>query len=204
MNEQTIQQTDFAEQLITKQDAIKAVTYGALSSATLFGRSDAGMTALRETVRAIKQLPSAQPELIEKTAYIRGFEQGKTQGMIDAQGEKMSRLINNTIKAEWTNADALDLQPTCNQLATDCISRQAAIHIASGYCHPTNIAKELAKLPSVQPKRMRGKWIDVNDGKWNTIEVLKCSVCGEIDNRMYKTDKFCPNCGANMRGDEDD
>ena len=64
MNEQTNQQTDFAEQLITKQDAIKAVTYGALSSATLFGRSDAGMTALRETVRAIKQLPTAQPEII--------------------------------------------------------------------------------------------------------------------------------------------
>ncbi|MCR5344400.1 MAG: hypothetical protein K6E70_13675, partial [Butyrivibrio sp.] len=32
------------------------------------------------------------------------------------------------------------------------ISRQAAINIASGYCHPANIAKELAKLPSVQPK----------------------------------------------------
>lgn len=31
------------------------------------------------------------------------------------------------IKAEWTNADALDLQPTCNQLATDCISRRVAI-----------------------------------------------------------------------------
>ena len=33
-------------------------------------------------------------------------------------------MIDNTIKAEWTNADALDLQPTYNQLATDCISRQ--------------------------------------------------------------------------------
>ena len=36
----------------------------------------------------IEDLPSAQPELIEKTAYIRGFEQGRTQGMIDAQGGK--------------------------------------------------------------------------------------------------------------------
>ena len=34
----------------------------------------------------IRKLPSAQPELIEKTAYIRGFEQGRTQGMIDSQG----------------------------------------------------------------------------------------------------------------------
>ena len=33
-------------------------------------------------------LPPAQPELIEKAAYIRGFEQGRTQGMIDAQGGK--------------------------------------------------------------------------------------------------------------------
>lgn len=35
-----------------------------------------------------ENLPSAQPELIEKVAYIRGFEQGRTQGMIDAQGGK--------------------------------------------------------------------------------------------------------------------
>ena len=33
-------------------------------------------------------LPSAQPELIEQSAYVRGFEQGRTQGMIDAQGGK--------------------------------------------------------------------------------------------------------------------
>ena len=35
----------------------------------------------------------------------------------------------------------------------DAISRQAAIYIASGYCHPANVANELAKLPSVQPER---------------------------------------------------
>ena len=34
----------------------------------------------------------------------------------------------------------------------DLIDRQAAIRIASGYCHPANIAKELAKLPSAQPE----------------------------------------------------
>ena len=32
----------------------------------------------------------------------------------------------------------------------DTISRKAAIEIASGFCHPGNIAKELAKLPSAQ------------------------------------------------------
>ena len=33
----------------------------------------------------------------------------------------------------------------------DLISRQAAIDVASGYCHPANIADELRKLPSAQP-----------------------------------------------------
>lgn len=36
----------------------------------------------------------------------------------------------------------------------DTISRQAAIRIASGFCHPANIAKELAKLPSAQPEHL--------------------------------------------------
>ena len=34
----------------------------------------------------------------------------------------------------------------------DLISRAEAIRVASGYCHWTNIPKELAKLPSVNPK----------------------------------------------------
>lgn len=34
----------------------------------------------------------------------------------------------------------------------DAIDRAEAIRIASGYCHPTNVAKELAKLPSVNPQ----------------------------------------------------
>lgn len=41
---------------------------------------------------ALSLLPSAQPELIEKIAYIRGFEQGRTQGMIDSQGGEVMHL----------------------------------------------------------------------------------------------------------------
>lgn len=40
------------------------------------------------TPNDIMRFPPAQPELIKKTAYIRGFEQGRMQGMIDAQGGK--------------------------------------------------------------------------------------------------------------------
>lgn len=61
---------------------------------------------------------------------------------------------------------------------------------------------QIENAPTIEPERKMGRWINVNDGKWNTIEVLKCSVCGEIDNRMYKTDNFCPNCGARMEEGE--
>lgn len=48
--------------MIYLDDAINAVKAGAFSAATLFGRTNEGMTALAETVRLIKDLPSAQPE----------------------------------------------------------------------------------------------------------------------------------------------
>ncbi len=52
-----------------------------------------------------------------------------------------------------TIVKALEQEPTTkNDLEVDCISRAEAIRVASGYCHPSNIAKELAKLPSVTPQ----------------------------------------------------
>lgn len=47
---------------ISRDDAIMAVKMGALSAATLFGRTDEGATAYYETVKAIKALPSAQSQ----------------------------------------------------------------------------------------------------------------------------------------------
>lgn len=86
----------------------------------------------------------------------------------------------------------------------DCISRQAAIRVASGYCHPANIAKELAKLPSAQPERKTGRWIEQDDS-WDGV-YYECSACGEpwtlIDGTPWDNGmNFCPNCGADMRGE---
>lgn len=55
--------------------------------------------------------------------------------------------------------DIISRQPTISKIEKvgDTISRQAAIYIASGYCHPANIAQELAKLPPAQPEIIRCK-----------------------------------------------
>ena len=49
------------------------------------------------TPNDIMRFPSAQPELIAQDAYVRGFEQGRTQGKVDAdlqQERKTEKWIN--------------------------------------------------------------------------------------------------------------
>lgn len=53
----------------------------------------------------------------------------------------------------------------------------------------------LKKVPSAQPKK--GKWIGADyDGD---IGIYVCDQCGKF--AMMKSD-FCPNCGADMRGEQ--
>ena len=77
----------------------------------------------------------------------------------------------------------------------DCISRADAIRVASGYCHPSNVAKELAKLPPVTPQPKTGHWIP-------TYGNVECSVCGSVkDSRnVGRATHYCDFCGAKMEG----
>lgn len=65
----------------------------------------------------------------------------------DIKGSEWDKAIDLAIKA-------LKAQLSKEDATSDCISRQDAIRIASGYCHQANIAKELKKLPSVQPAEL--------------------------------------------------
>jgi hypothetical protein len=122
------------------------------------------------------------------------------------------------IKAEWTNKDSLDLQSTCNQLATDTINRQAAIEALTENKEMINAVLDsltldyntrryqeqrrgqinedietIKELPSAQPERKKGKWIRES---LVTNYPYKCSACIKYTRAMYD---FCPNCGADMR-----
>ncbi len=52
------------------------------------------------------------------------------------------------------------------------------------------------------PEQKKGKWIDVQDpyGFFETIPV--CSECG-CTTKMRDKYNFCPNCGADMRGENE-
>ena len=63
-----------------------------------------------------------------------------------------------------------------------------------------NAAIEVVEaMPSAQQERKRGKWI------YNSPVTMKCNQCGfVIKDWDWHRFKCCPNCGANMKGEQDD
>lgn len=98
---------------------------------------------------------------------------------------------------------------------SELIERQAAID-ASCTCHggkhcnhyPCKDVQAIMDLPSVQPQRMKGKWIGTEfDGYADGNPVYyewKCSVCGCVVEDEEPTWNYCPNCGTDMRGGQDE
>ena len=90
----------------------------------------------------------------------------------------------------------------------DLISRQAAIDaLADMYCKSdedgyvwiirSDAWARIDALPSAQPERIRGRWIE----KPHVHGVAYCSLC---DYELHTNDtNFCPKCGADMRGEQD-
>ena len=90
--------------------------------------------------------------------------------------------------------------------ACDLISRQAAIDAIEKMNIPedmcvfeivSHIELEIATLPSAQPERKKGKWIQTNPlGRSDNIV---CDQCGHDSIAEFI---YCPNCGADMRGEK--
>ena len=94
----------------------------------------------------------------------------------------------------------------------DLISREAAIdavrtYYDDEYALADSIEELIEKLPSAQPERKKGKWIEEDDG-WDGV-YWRCSECDGAFCLVDGTPKeneynFCPNCGADMRGEDDE
>ena len=112
------------------------------------------------------------------------------------------------IKAEWTNKDSLDLQPTCNQLATtegELISREGAIECIRWGESVTDVIDRINALPSAEPKT--GEWIRCKEQDKADLEngnaLYECSNCGHTDLHAETQEvPYCWFCGSDMRGDK--
>ena len=81
-------------------------------------------------------------------------------------------------------------------MSEDLIRRSDAIrvvrHSSMEFIDADTRQKLIEAIPTIEPKR--GEWIDFKNG-W------KCSACGKWNNEMSN---YCPNCGADMRGTDDE
>lgn len=90
----------------------------------------------------------------------------------------------------------------------DLISRQAAIDEIKALYEWHEIVTEdraidhFKRLPSAEPERKRGKWIAHPGGKFVGFPYMhyECDQCRDFEPEERN---FCPNCGADMRGEED-
>jgi hypothetical protein len=67
---------------------------------------------------------------------------------------------------------------------------------------PGRARKLIEQAPAIEPEREKGAWI--NEGR--IIRCNKCKTGYAIVKGMKSalTYNFCPNCGADMRGDKDE
>lgn len=77
-----------------------------------------------------------------------------------------------------------------------------------GWCNGFNAAVDhcmhhVIHAPTITPERKRGRWIPHEDEDGEHYGD-KCSVCGEWYVMPYGKTKFCPDCGADMRGEQDE
>ena len=87
----------------------------------------------------------------------------------------------------------------------DLIERQAAIDVVRKAKDKSEAHRMLIQLPSAKPQRIKGRWID--DGLYSDNFPHHAWHCSECEESVLEIDepwfKFCPNCGAYMRGEQD-
>lgn len=127
---------------------------------------------------------------------------------ISRQAWKMTReeaieTLHEIQRDAWPNsytekACEMAIKALGQEPCEDAVSREAAIDAAlSAFSRGLLASPDIRRLPSVQPERKRGKWINISDG---IFEIVKCDQCGRT---MDSRDNFCPNCGANMTEDSE-
>lgn len=99
---------------------------------------------------------------------------------------------------------------------SDLISRKALCEFCLNTKDRTIDANDIMRFPSAEPERKKGIWVKVS-GYFTPggDPVWKCSECGKgihvygIEANSYNRDYTdghqwvaCPNCGADMKGDE--
>ena len=130
---------------------------------------------------ALNRLPSVQPELANNSPKVD-----------NKNGELISRqdAIDAIEKVHWYH-----------QNDNGEMVRGANSHKHQPWYKSQDVYDALEKLPSVQPRKGKGKWIDhyMDEG------YVECPFCHSATNCDGNKDElhYCFSCGAELRGDDD-
>lgn len=107
----------------------------------------------------------------------------------------------------------MDMPDSCRECAlgqyTKSGIRCIVLSKRDGFSHSTGFGNTarmsgcpLVEVPSVQPER-KGNWVGIGDESCETFECDRCGFVLEdwIQGAFYN---FCPNCGADMRGEQNE
>lgn len=165
---------------------------------------------IEEAIKALEEEPIYYPPCIDcnkkmdeiRHAYDKLKEQEPSRDMeeiaevinCDADAEAKCRMISNILTAKPHYFEK-------QELSGDLINRQAVISMQYRIDDSATLSTrdvvnvdDIESLPSVNPQERTGHW---------DSRTCKCSECGyqiafsEYAERKYK---FCPDCGADMRG----
>lgn len=121
--------------------------------------------------------------------------------------EFLEDWYNKQIKSYSDAAAIIELKPVCE----DAISRADFVEhisqiIKSGLSKPamlSRIMQYIKNFSSVEPKQPQGEWIEAIMTLYDA-KAYKCSICHEVFDEIHPGRyHYCPNCGADMRGDKD-
>ena len=95
-------------------------------------------------------------------------------------------------------ADLIDRQAAIKLLRGECVAKYPS-SFSSGLCAAAN---ELSKLPTIDPEslRLKAEWKLNEDGKWACTYCESLAIEHPTDSDWQVITAFCPNCGADMRG----
>ena len=124
--------------------------------------------------------------------------------------EKVSKEVYDAEHNARKDAEFKLYKLTHAEPCNDVISRQAVLELIENsyydlaYCSETiALQEDIKSLPPVTPTRPKGE-DDRPKGEWKDCgEIEPWYRCSECKEKVWGAHKnFCPNCGADMRGEE--
>lgn len=198
-----------AEQLPSAQP--DTTTHDSIPAET--GKNDGDRTSgdcisRQATINVIKQ------RLFETAFNNVGVKQNVDETLVDVAENRLKNWFNELPSIQPNHYVEVGKKVLIDrQAALEAIGTIQTYKLFSGddmiLIEKAQVEKELMMLPSIQPEHKTGHWVEIGDEPYDEWE---CDVCGFvidgsgcIDPEEYRDIyRFCPNCGANMRGEQND